>query len=263
MFALLAFVFAASFVFLGVGSGSSGLSDFLNGKIDLFGGSSGTSTASLEKRVQKDPTNAKLRLDLAGKLDQDAQKLAGEGKGQEAAAAYAKSVASYRAYVRLRPNDIDGMRGLASELNKQAQQLTTLAGSVQSGSPPPITVLGTFSPAPSNTKLGQALASVANPYLTASALLQAQAAAYSRQASRIYAQEVAVYRTLARRYPDDPSYLFQAAYTQQQAGNTSAAIAAYREFIRKYPDDEADVALAKSSITQLESGTASTTSPTG
>ena len=53
VFALLAVVFAASFVFLGVGSGGGALSDLWNGRFgDLFGGSSGPTVDGLIKKVQ-------------------------------------------------------------------------------------------------------------------------------------------------------------------------------------------------------------------
>ena len=60
VFAVLAVVFALSFVFLGVGSGSSALTDILNGNIHLFGSGGGPSEKGLEKKVAKDPTNTKL-----------------------------------------------------------------------------------------------------------------------------------------------------------------------------------------------------------
>ena len=46
MFIFLALVFAASFVLLGVGSGSSGIGDLLRGNFNLFGGSSGPSIST-------------------------------------------------------------------------------------------------------------------------------------------------------------------------------------------------------------------------
>ena len=65
VFAFLAVVFAGSFVFLGVGSGGSALTDFLNGNIHLFGSGGGPTVKSLEHKVAKDPTNPALRLQLA------------------------------------------------------------------------------------------------------------------------------------------------------------------------------------------------------
>ena len=68
VFAFLAVVFALSFVFLGVGSGGSALTDILNGNIHLFGSGGGPSIQSLEKNVAKNPTDPKARLKLANAL---------------------------------------------------------------------------------------------------------------------------------------------------------------------------------------------------
>src|SRR6184192_1072240 len=60
IFIFLALVFAASFVFLGVGSGSSGIGDLLRGNFHLFGSgsSSGTSVSGAQKRIEKNPKDA-------------------------------------------------------------------------------------------------------------------------------------------------------------------------------------------------------------
>src|ERR1700758_4692190 len=59
MFVLLAFIFAASFVFLGVGSGSTGIGDPLNGNIgSLFGGGS-VSSSQIKKDQARIAKNAK------------------------------------------------------------------------------------------------------------------------------------------------------------------------------------------------------------
>src|SRR5262249_18000125 len=73
VFAFLAVVFAGSFVFLGVGSGGSALTDFLNGNIHLFGGGGGPTAESVQKKVDKDPTNPTLRLQLAQLLAKDSR----------------------------------------------------------------------------------------------------------------------------------------------------------------------------------------------
>jgi tetratricopeptide (TPR) repeat protein len=68
IYVLLAVVFAAGFVVLGVGSGSTGIGDILQGK--LFGGGGGSSTSSQIKDKQQaiasHPKDATLYLDLAG-----------------------------------------------------------------------------------------------------------------------------------------------------------------------------------------------------
>src|ERR687883_985387 len=57
VFIFLALVFALSFVFLGVGSGSSGIGDLLRGNFS-FGGSSGPSVGKAKDRIAKNPDDA-------------------------------------------------------------------------------------------------------------------------------------------------------------------------------------------------------------
>src|SRR5205085_6112787 len=67
VFLFLAFVFALSFVFLGVGSGSTGLGDLLNGKLPFIGGGggSGTSVGKAQDKLKKNPNDAGAYRDLA------------------------------------------------------------------------------------------------------------------------------------------------------------------------------------------------------
>src|SRR3954465_5901333 len=70
VFVLLAIVFAGSFVFLGVGSGSSGLGDLLSGNFsNVFGGSSTSSAVGkAEDKVKKNPNDIQAKRDLATAL---------------------------------------------------------------------------------------------------------------------------------------------------------------------------------------------------
>src|SRR3982751_5806879 len=65
-YVVLASVFAGGFVFLGVGSGSTGIGDLLQGH--LFG-SGGTSTSSQiddkQQAIERSPKNVQLYIDLA------------------------------------------------------------------------------------------------------------------------------------------------------------------------------------------------------
>jgi cytochrome c-type biogenesis protein CcmH/NrfG len=251
MFALLAVIFALSFAFLGVGSGSSGLSDFLNGNINLFGGGSEDVVKSLQKKVQKNPQNAALRLQLAQAFD-------GKGRIDE-------SVAAYEAYRKLRPQNVDGLSQIAGEYGKQAQQFQAQAQNVSQTTAPPMSVLNAYTPAPPTSPLGKALAKLAVPAFSASSLQQGQALVLQQKARQSYARRAAAFRKLAEIQPDETSWLFQVADTERQAGNTDKAIAAYQAFIKKFPDDQADIALAQGYIKQLKAGpssTAGTTSPT-
>src|SRR5215468_1226015 len=72
IYILLAIVFAGGFVFLGVGSGSSGIGDLLQGN---FFGSHGSSTRSQisakQKALQQHPGDVTLYLGLAGLYQTD------------------------------------------------------------------------------------------------------------------------------------------------------------------------------------------------
>src|SRR5215213_10107789 len=57
VFVLLAMIFAGSFIFLGVGSGSTGLGDILNGWLNRTG-SSGPSASKLEQETRERPRDA-------------------------------------------------------------------------------------------------------------------------------------------------------------------------------------------------------------
>src|SRR5438093_10073341 len=67
VFVFLALVFAIGFVAFGVGSGSNGLSDVLNGNF-FGGGGSGTSSQikDNQKRIQRDPKDLEAYLSLSG-----------------------------------------------------------------------------------------------------------------------------------------------------------------------------------------------------
>ena len=63
IFIFLALVFAASFVFLGVGSGSSGIGDLLRGNFHFGGGSSGPSIGKAQAKIKKNPNDAAAYLE--------------------------------------------------------------------------------------------------------------------------------------------------------------------------------------------------------
>ncbi len=88
----LAAAFVATFVLLGVGSGSTGLGDALQNAFNF--GSSGTSVGKLEKKVQKHPRDANAWHDLATAYEQ-------KQRTQDA-------VTALERYTALRPKDASG-----------------------------------------------------------------------------------------------------------------------------------------------------------
>ena len=72
VFVFLAFVFAAGFVFFGVGSGSTGLGDLLRGNFNIFGNNGTSTNSSAVKAYQrvvrlapKDPAAQQARQRIA------------------------------------------------------------------------------------------------------------------------------------------------------------------------------------------------------
>ena len=242
VFIFLALVFALSFVFLGVGSGSSGIGDLLQGNFS-FGGSSGPSVGKAKDRVEKNPNDAGAYKDLG---------TAYEAKGDTDGA-----IDAYRNYVRLRPNDTDTLAKLgalylnrAEILQRQAQAAQLEAQDVNPGA--------LFAP---TGKLGTA---VAQDPLTTAASSRANTAvstAYQKMQSA-YGEALGVYRTLSKRSPNDPTLQLQLANAAESAGETSTALAAYQRFVKLAPDDPSTPAI-KERIKQLRAASAPPGNGTG
>ena len=230
-FALLAIVFAGSFVFLGVGSGNSGLGDVFQG-LNIFGGSSGPDIEKLTDKVTENPTDAAARLALAEAL------IAEERRGE--------AIVEYQRYLTLRPRNLDVLSQLAALYEDQAR---IREGEVQAAFAARAAVVDRAEFGPAGTSpLGRALATLRDPIVTAVAgagierqtdavngLLQSRRAALS------------VYQKIAAVSPDDPTVLIQVASTAEQVCQISQAAAAcpelqtaleaYQTFVKRFPDD--------------------------
>ncbi len=107
---ILAVLFAVTFAFLGVGSGSSGLDQLFSG-INIFGGGGGSSVSKALKEAEKHPTDPKSFRDLA---------TAYEAKGDTA-----NSINALQQYTNLKPKDATAWNELAGLELVQAQSFTT------------------------------------------------------------------------------------------------------------------------------------------
>jgi predicted Zn-dependent protease len=239
-------------VFLGVGSGSSALTDILNGNIHLFGGSSGPSVKSLQRKVAKDPTNAKLRLQLA-------QLLVQKGQTDEA-------IVAYKRYLKLRPGNSDGLQGLATAYSAK---IAALQSEIQSPPTPPLSSLTTVPLVAQSTVLGTALSTLQPPELSVLSLQQGEADQLQKQRTRLIKEHIHVYQVLAAKTPADSSAFLQAANIATQDGDSAAALAIYRQFLTKYPTDplvpdvKKQIASLEKSIASGQTTSAGTASPTG
>jgi cytochrome c-type biogenesis protein CcmH/NrfG len=243
IFIFLALVFALSFVFLGVGSGSSGIGDLLRGNFHIFGGgSSSTSVSSAEKRIKKNPRDAAAYRDLA--------------RAYEAKSDTAKAIDALNTYTKLRPKDTTALTELAGMYLAQADAARQQAIAAQSA----LSSSSLFTPYPTSGKLSSALGR--NP-ITDSSTTPAQTAftnAYGKMQTA-YSAAAGVYKRVAKKTPNDPTVQLQLASTAESANDAKTAIAAYKRFLRLAPDDPSSASV-KQRIKALESSLKPTPKPT-
>lgn len=232
------------FVLLGVGSGSTGLSDVFQNAFHF--GSSGTSLSSLQHKVEKQPQNAIAWRDLATAYEQKQRT--------------ADAVDALRRYTALRPKDQDALSELASQYSTLSQTYAAdyqaAQESVQAASPG-----STFAPAASTTfgKIFNDPNGLQDPIgavISVQAQQKTQTALASYQAAQKSAE--AALQKVARLAPRDVTVQYQLGQASQQAGDYKGAVAAYRRFLKLSPED-VDAPQVKQLLKQAISLAASST----
>jgi tetratricopeptide (TPR) repeat protein len=217
MFVVLAVVFALGFVVFGVGSGSSGISDALQGAFHF--GSSGTSISSLEKKTREHPQQAKAWRDLATAYEQKQRT--------------ADAVHALQRYTGLKPKD----QGALSEL---ALQQTQLANSIATDLQNVEIAAQTIAPQTTFTPSGNS--AFARMYSSPDALQNPIVAAVQADAQakvdagrvRLQGAETAAlqtYQKLEKLNPKDATTQLNLGQAAQNAGDAQAAVAAYKAFL--------------------------------
>lgn len=223
-FVLLALVFGLGFVFLGIGSGSNGITDALQNAFNFGKSGGGPSISNLERKTQRNPLDAKAWRDLATAYET-------KQRTNDAIVALAQ-------YTGLRPKDGDALAELANEYNQQASayaadyQTSLQAGSVLT---PPFAAF----PPSSTSPLGKALNDPKVLQDPISATLRAQAQATQQTALSNYQTSIKnaedAYGKLAKLTPSDPNAQFQLGQAADNAGDTKVALAAYRAVLKLVP----------------------------
>jgi hypothetical protein len=255
VFAFLAVVFGLTFVFLGVGSGGSALTDILNGNIHLFGSGGGPSIQSLESNVAKHPNDPAARLKLADAL---------KTKSDKDTSQLAPAIAAYLAYLKLKPNDENTLQTLGT---LYGSQVTNLRNEIQSPPTPPLSIVNSFSPISANTTLGTALSSILPTSLSATSLQQGETVQLSKQLIGVIKQHVGIYQTLAKKTPNDSSAALEPPQIAAQDQAYGYAVQLYQQFLKKFPGDplvpdvKSQIKSLEKQIAQQQSG--SSTSSTG
>jgi cytochrome c-type biogenesis protein CcmH/NrfG len=225
MFVLLALAFALGFVFFGVGSGSTGISDILQNALH-FGSSGGTSVSKLEQKVAKHPQDAKAWRDLATAYEQ-------KQRTQDA-------VNALERYSALRPKDEGALAELASEYGTLAQTYSTEYTNAQQQAAQQAPPGAAFAPA-ATTPFGKAFndpAALKDPIASAVETLSSatQSTALTNYQNAQRSAEGAYKKLIALR-PNDASTQIQLGQAAQAANDNKTAIAAYRSFLKLAPTD--------------------------
>jgi tetratricopeptide (TPR) repeat protein len=228
VFAVLAGIFALSFVALGVGTGVSGanLGDVIR---DIFGGggSDAPSVADALDEVASNPDDPDALRDLGNAYVK-------AGQRRDAANALEQ-------YVALKPDDAEALRQLGN-IYTQLYNSEQLRASELLG-----------------RGLGQSFASQAFQFPGASGFLgavgddpidesvtlqfQQVASNAGEQATRWQEKRVGVFEKLVAATPDDPFALIELAQAASLAGQTDKAVEAYQKYLDENPDgDYADTA---------------------
>jgi regulator of sirC expression with transglutaminase-like and TPR domain len=213
------------FVLLGVGSGSTGVSDVLQNAFN-FGSGGGTSISSLQKKVDKNPSNATAWRDLATALEQ-------KQRTQEA-------VNALQRYTALRPKDQTALQELAGQYGTLANNYATDYSNAQAEAAQQASPAASFAP-PSTTPFGKVFADPAglkDPIADAVQSLSStkQSTAYSKfQEAQKNAETT--YQKLVAVNPTDATVQIQLGQAAQSAGDSKTAIGAYEAFLKLAPTD--------------------------
>jgi tetratricopeptide (TPR) repeat protein len=221
VFVFLAFVFAAGFVFFGVGSGSTGLGDLLRGNFNIFGSGGGSTTSaavkSALKRTQAHPKDPEAWRALATAYSGDGE-LAQANKANER-------------LLKLKPNDTSTLQSVAAFYETRAQSKANEASRLQAQLPVSLGSILGFS---QTSQLGQALSN--DP--TTTQLQQKASAAITAENSALQ-KDAAMYKRLAKLQPDDVNTQFHYAQFADLTGDAPSAVKAYQRVVRLAPKDPA------------------------
>jgi cytochrome c-type biogenesis protein CcmH/NrfG len=225
-FVLLALVFALGFVFLGIGSGSTGITGALQQAFNFGHSAGGTSISSLKKKTEKHPGNAQ---------DWRALATAYETKQQTA-----NAIAALKKYTALRPKDTSALAELGSEYSDEAQTYATQYQVAAAQGQNQGSAGDAFAP-PSTTPLGKAFNDPNALKDPIAAAVQAAASAnedtafQSYQAAQIGA--TTAYRELVTLTPNDANAQLELGQAAQAANATQVSITAYEKFLKLAPHD--------------------------
>jgi tetratricopeptide (TPR) repeat protein len=215
VYVLLAVLFAVTFAFLGVGSGSSGL-DQLFSNLNIFGGG-GNSVSKAQNYIKKHPNAAKGYRDLA---------TAYESKGDTDGA-----ITALQAYTRIKEKDARAWSELGGLQLTQAgdlsQQYQAAYAQRQLAAPStPFLPGGKLGEALGQNKVEQGAAQQADAVVTD----------LQQRTQLAYNNAVSSYDQAAQHQPENANAWFQLAQAAQTGGDYKTAVKGYKRFLALNPE---------------------------
>ncbi|HEY8028192.1 MAG TPA: hypothetical protein VIE38_01655 [Gaiellaceae bacterium] len=215
---ILAFLFAVTFAFLGVGSGTGGGLDQLFNNLNIFH-HSGTSVSSALKEVQKRPNDPKGFRDLATAYEAKGDTVNAIGALQQYTGIRTKDAKAYAELGGLQLTNAQSLLGQYENAYANQQLAAPSQGLLPSSASPVGKALGT-------NPIEQASATQVNSVVTSLA----------QNVQLAYAGAVSSYKQMARLEPNNANAQFQLAQAAQTAGDTTSAVAAYRAYLKLIPN---------------------------
>jgi len=213
-YVILAVLFALTFAFVGVGSGSSGLDQLFTG-LNIFH-HSGSSISKAQKEVAKSPNSATAYRDLATAYET-------HGKTNDA-------IGALQQLTRLKPKDVKAWNELAGLQLSIAQNY---AGQYESAASEQVLAAPSQGLLPTGT-LGKAIGT--NPIeQSASQQVSSVVSSLYQQATLAYSNAVASYKQVTKLQPNNAAAQFQLAQAAQAGNDTTTAIAAYKAYLKLNP----------------------------
>jgi len=212
VYAVLAVVFALSFVLVGVGSGNGGgLSELYTG---LFGGGGGTSVSKAQDLVKKDPAKGYRALATAY-----------ETNGNNVLA-----MTALQSYLALNKTDASSWAELGGLQLSQGSQYATQYQNAQQAAQ---TADPSSAFLPGGT-LGTAVGP--NPaYTQASQQASTTASTFYQQATSSLSGAVTSYQKASKLQPRNTTYLQELANAAANSGNSTVAVAALKKYLKVDP----------------------------
>jgi tetratricopeptide (TPR) repeat protein len=213
---VLAVLFAITFAFLGVGSGSNGGLDQLFSGLNIFSSSSNP-VSNAQKEIKAHPNSGKGYRDLA---------TAYEGRGDTV-----NAVAALQQYTTQKPKDaaawseLGGLQLTEAQNYRTAYQAATQARQLAAPS-------ASFLP---TGKLGQGIGT--NPLeQAAAAQVDVSVQDLQQRTQLAYTNAVSSYNRAATLRPTDSNSWFQLGQTAQTSGDVTTALRAYKRYLKLSPN---------------------------